>query len=608
MRILMALSQLEVTGAEVYGTVLADELIRRGNRVWIVSDTLTKTTLAQYEKIEFNKRSMKGRLDQVKKLLKIIKENDIQVVHAHSRASSWAANIACKIAGIPLISTVHGRQPVHLSRKIIKGFGDFILPVCENIGNHLIGDLGVKREGIKVLRNPIDSSLYTFTKIGDRGDESGREKRPLISIIGRLSGPKGDVAYSLLSELYSNRDIDVQIVGGKEIPERFEKFRDRVKFLGYVDNVNQIMRESHVVIGAGRVAVEGILSGRATIAVGEAELLGVVDMESYGAGLASNFGDIGVASEKKYDFSKINEMVEAALKLNERADELLFLRGKIAEEFDRERIVETIEKLYQRVYVLKKKREIPVIMYHRVIDGRDEERGVHSNYTLKKDFEEQLKYLTENGFETVTFKDLAENRYKDRFDRGKKQIILTFDDGYEDNYRVAFPLLKKYNCRGVIYLMGEVTYNRWDVENSEKPEKKFRLMTDGEIDEMEKSGLIEFGAHTLTHPRLSELSDDEIRYEIGESKIRLERKLGCEIISFAYPYGDFDERVKKIVSEFGFQFVTATDRGSVCFSDDLMEIRRIGMFASNTLFNYRRKTAGNYNFIKLRRENRKKRR
>lgn len=83
MNILMALSQLEVTGAEVYGVTLSDELIRRGNNVIIVSDTLTKESKAKYIKLEFNKRGLGERINQVKTLLKIIKENDIHLSLIH---------------------------------------------------------------------------------------------------------------------------------------------------------------------------------------------------------------------------------------------------------------------------------------------------------------------------------------------------------------------------------------------------------------------------------------------------------------------------------------------------------------------------------------------
>lgn len=74
MNILMALSQLEITGAEVYATTIADELIKRGNKVYIVSDTLTTPTKAGYIKLEFNKRSLLKRIEHIKFLYKLIKE------------------------------------------------------------------------------------------------------------------------------------------------------------------------------------------------------------------------------------------------------------------------------------------------------------------------------------------------------------------------------------------------------------------------------------------------------------------------------------------------------------------------------------------------------
>ena len=228
MNILMALSQLEVTGAEVYGVTLSDELIKRGNNVIIVSDTLTKESKAKYIKLEFNKRGLSERINQIKTLLKIIKENDIHIVHAHSRASSWSSQIACKIAGIPLITTTHGRQPVHLSRKIFKAFGDLTIPVCENIQTHLINELGVSSKNTVVLRNPINTIEYPFA--AQKKDES----KKILSIIGRLSGPKGEVAYKLLEILSDMKNLEIRLIGGKDIPEKFQKFfkNKNIKFMG----------------------------------------------------------------------------------------------------------------------------------------------------------------------------------------------------------------------------------------------------------------------------------------------------------------------------------------------------------------------------------------
>ena len=593
MNILMALSQLEVTGAEVYGTVLSDELIRRGNKVYIVSDTLTKPTNAQYEKIEFNKRKLKDRVSQVRKLLKIIKGKDIQVVHAHSRASSWSCAIACRIAKIPLITTIHGRQPVHLSRKLVKAFGDYSLSVCENIRDHIVNDLKVKPENITVLRNMINTKEYQKSSFADI-----EKNQKVISIIGRLSGPKGDVTYNLLDILHRRKDFKIQVIGGKEVPARFKKFTGNVEFLGYVNNVSEKIRESSIVIGAGRVAVEAILCEVPVLAIGEAESVGIVTLDRLNTALKSNFGDISLNHAPTFRWTDVIPEIDKGFNINK--DDLKTLRERVIEEFSIESIVENIEKIYQREIVKKKKYEMPVIMYHRVIKD-ESEKGVHGTYVTVEQFEEQMKYLKKKGYETVTFKDLLNNRYKQRFDKDKKWIMLTFDDGYKDNYENAFPILKKYQFKGIIYVLDGIEYNKWDVDNPGNPEKRFTLMNQDELLEMQNYG-IEFGGHTSTHPRLAELSTEQVKSEIINSKSNIEKIIGKELLSFAYPYGSLNEEVKRIPQEAGYKFAVATDSGSIVFSDDLFEIRRIGIFPTNNLFNFKRKVSGKYNFIKVKRE------
>ncbi|WP_297596252.1 polysaccharide deacetylase family protein [uncultured Cetobacterium sp.] len=592
MNILMALSQLEVTGAEVYGTVLSDELIRRGNRVYIVSDTLTKPTNAPYEKIAFNKRKLIDRITQIKKLLKIIKDKDIQVVHAHSRASSWSCAIACKIAKIPLVTTIHGRQPVHMSRRLIKAFGDYSMSVCENIQEHIIEDLKVKPEKITVLRNMINIKEYK------KDSTNIQKKEKIISIIGRLSGPKGDVTYNLLNILHRRQDFKIQVIGGKEIPARFKKFQGNVEFLGYVNNVSEKIKESSLVIGAGRVAVEAILCEVPVLAIGEAESIGVVNVDRVKNALKSNFGDISLNKRALFQWTDVIPEIDKAFALDK--NELLSLREYISKEFSIDTIVDEVEKIYQRQIVKKRKYEMPVLMYHRVIKD-ESEKGVHGTYVTLKQFEEQMNYLKEKGFETVTFKDMLNNRYKQRFDKDKKWIMITFDDGYRDNYENAFPILKKLDFKGIIYILDGLNYNKWDVENPGNPEKSFALMDKKELLEMQNYG-IEFGGHTSSHPELAKLTLEKARGEVALSKTNIEKIIGVKLISFAYPYGNLNLDVKNLPEEVGYTFAVATDSGSLTFSDDLFEIRRIGIFPTNNLFNFKRKVSGKYNFIKIKRE------
>ncbi|WP_373079981.1 polysaccharide deacetylase family protein [Fusobacterium varium] len=594
MNILMALSQLEVTGAEVYGVTLSDELIKRGNNVIIVSDTLTKESKAKYIKLEFNKRGLSERINQIKTLLKIIKENDIHVVHAHSRASSWSSQIACKIAGIPLITSTHGRQPIHLSRKIFKAFGDLTIPVCENIQTHLINELGVSSKNTVVLRNPINTLEYSF--VPQKKDGS----KKILSIIGRLSGPKGEVAYKLLELLADMENLEIRLIGGKDIPEKFQKFfkNENIKFMGYVNDVPEKIKESDIVAGAGRVAVEGILSGKPVIAIGEAKYIGLITNNNLYEALASNFGDIEFKNSENFNWNQLKTDVESAFTLTEK--ELFDLRNSIEKEFDLNIITDKIEKIYARLYVLKKKYDIPVIMYHRVVNNENE-GGVHGTYITAKKFDEHMKYLKEHDYEPITFKELLKLNYRNRFNNGKKYIILTFDDGYEDNYKIAFPILKKYQFKCIIYLVSHLNYNKWDVEVPENPEKKFPLMTWDMIKEMQEYG-IEFGGHTMTHQKLAHIPFEQAKEEITKSTQFLEEKLEEKLVCFAYPYGDLNEQVKEFVRNSSYSFAVATDSGDLSFSEDLFQIRRIGIFPTNNMLSFKRKVHGNYNFIKLRRE------
>lgn len=610
MNILMALSQREITGAEVYAATLTEQLMKRGHKVVIVSDTLTVKSDALFIPLAFNERSLADRFSHVRTLCRIIKEHDIQVVHAHSRASAWSCAIACKLCRIPLITTTHGRQPVHLSRKINKSFGVKSICVCENIRTQICNDLGYAQKNTILLRNPVDATAFNFTPKstseheGDNALKSNNQDGKheiLVALVGRLSGPKGDVAYEVLSKLSEHKHIQVQIIGSKFIPERFNKFEnlENVHFLGYRTDVPELMKKADVIIGAGRVGIEAMLTGRPLIAVGEAIYEGLVTKANIGAVLSSNFGDINSINETHLDFSKLKDDVEAAVKLT--SDELADLKDIIKHEFDMERIVNTVEQLYSRTYVEYKRYEMPIIMYHRVVDSPDEV-GVHGTYVTKELFKKHMQLLKDNGYRTVTFKELAEDHLlTKRFDKGNKFVVLTFDDGYEDNYRVMFPILKEFGAKAVIFLLSESKYNEWDVNNPHNPEKRFDLMSEEQVKEMAAYG-VEFGAHTKTHPYLSSLPIEEAREQIVQCKQKLEQTYGQPFITFAYPYGDLNDEVKSEVRKAGFTFAVSTDSGEINVDSDLFQIRRIGIFPRNSMLTFRRKISGYYNFIKMRRE------
>ena len=586
MNILMALSQLEVTGAEVYATTIGDELSRRGHKVCYVSDTLTKPHLGEFFKLRFNKRSLPRRFWHVAYLVYLIKKHRIQLVHAHSRASSWSCYVACKLTGTAMITSVHGRQPVHASRKKFHALGDKALAVCEAVREQLISSLGVAPELISLGRNGINTQLY-------QPCPAPQNTKPVISIIGRLTGPKGELCYRLLDECLDLDKYQVQIASGSAIPPRFERFKAKAQFLGYVEDVPQLMAQSDLVIGAGRVAMEAVLMQRPIFAIGEALALGLITTENLADAMSSNFGDIG-PKDLDIDFAALPQRIADALQANSLEPELI---ERVKAQYDLTAVADQLELDYQNVYVHKIQREMPIIMYHRFIKD-DGEKGVHGTYMHVDMLEKHFKLLKRLGYQTLTFADFAEQGFAHRLEQGKKYIMLTVDDGYRDNYELLFPLLKKYNFKAVIYAVTGEQFNRWDVEQPNNPEKRVELMSPAQIKEMADSGLVEFGGHTLTHPHLDKLDKAAQRIEIADNKAQLEQLIGQPLQSFAYPFGSHNKDSKDLAQELGYPFAVATNSGPLAMHQDAYQIRRIAIFPRTDVFGLWRKIRGNYVFRK----------
>lgn len=574
MNIAFVLSQREVTGAEVYSVTLADELMRRGHRVVIVSDTLTKITKAEYLPLDLNNRNLLNRIKHISFLVKLIKERDIEILHAHSRASGWVSFFASRICHVPLVTTVHGRQHLHVSRKIIRAFGDYVIAICENIKEHLIEDLNINPAYIEVLRNGIDIQELKI-------HENTKSSDDVITIAGRLTGPKGDVIYNLLKHaIVQIPDARINLVGsGDFVSERFRSLDSRINLRGPVENLAGIIKNSTVLIGSGRIAIEGIALGIPTVAIGENCSIGLITESNIREALKSNFGDIGITKSQYFGFEKIKEDTNYVLKTRPTVSSL---KKFIESEFNLPDIADRIELIYQRVK--RHKKEIPILVYHRIIE-RKKDAGKEGIYVIKKKFEWQMKYLFKKGFVPITFQQYL------GYD--KKFVILTFDDGYEDNYRIAFPILKKHGFVGVIFLVAERTQNQWDSTEPQVP-----LLTQDEILEMKEYG-IEFGSHTLTHPNLTKINQSQEEEEIFLSKTKIEQIIQDKVNALAYPYGELDNQVKELVKNAGYKFAVATDSGLPYIDDDLIRIRRIQIFPGTGKLSFKHKLSGNYFWRKI---------
>ena len=222
-------------------------------------------------------------------------------------------------------------------------------------------------------------------------------------------------------------------------------------------------------------------------------------------------------------------------------------------------------------------------MYHRVVESRNE-AGKHNIYVYRKSLIKQFEYLKKQGYKTITFKDLKKP------DDGSKKIILTFDDGYVDNYNLLFPLLKQYQFTAVIFLVTRQTRNEWGIVEGEPA---LNLMNEAQVKEMHEYG-VEFGGHTRSHVNLAQLSYEDLVDEVAGCKLDVERIINTPIISFCYPFGASSEQVKRVVNEAGYLYGISTKTGPTNMEDDLFKIKRIDISYRTSLSRFRTKVSGYY--------------
>lgn len=191
---------------------------------------------------------------------------------------------------------------------------------------------------------------------------------------------------------------------------------------------------------------------------------------------------------------------------------------------------------------------LPIFAYHRICQTSPEGDPL-GLCTPPEKLERVLAYLRSHRYRTVSF-DEAVEVIMGGIRQKEKLACLTFDDGYEDFYTNAFPLLRAYEAKATVFLVAGCTggTNRWDEANGFS---SAHLMTAEQVRELASNG-VGFGSHTLTHPRLTQVDETAQRKEIINSKHQLQDLLGEKVNTFCYPHMDYNERVRALVEEAGY--------------------------------------------------------
>jgi len=225
-----------------------------------------------------------------------------------------------------------------------------------------------------------------------------------------------------------------------------------------------------------------------------------------------------------------------------------------------------------------------ILMYHMISEPKT---AAEVKYACPpKQFEEHLKMLLSAGFKPVSINAIAEY-FSNQTPLPEKSFLITFDDGFEDNYSNAFPILQRYQIPAVIYLatglIGKT--NQW-MSKSTFSERK--MLTWTQIKDMASQG-IDFGSHTVSHPKLIELNDNSVSKELVESKQIIEEQLGIVCSHFAYPYGLLAESTLELVHQAGYKTACSTRSGFNNAERDPLVLHRIEVYGDDCSWKLKQK-------------------
>lgn len=225
---------------------------------------------------------------------------------------------------------------------------------------------------------------------------------------------------------------------------------------------------------------------------------------------------------------------------------------------------------------------IPILMYHRIADIPNDRNSLPLNK-----FIEQLDYLYSNNFKTITTKQLYDY-YINNLPLPTKSILLTFDDGYEDNFTNALPYLKKYNMNAIVFPISTWIgkKNNWEQFGKEET----CTMSIQQLKFWLESGL-EIGAHSMTHPFLSACTPANLHSEIFDCKEDLEQILKTPITTFCYPYGNFNKNVIDKVSKAKYQCAFAIFENAPIDKLNILSLPRIGISSRQSLLEFKLKVS-----------------
>ncbi|QRY46314.1 polysaccharide deacetylase family protein [Mycolicibacterium boenickei] len=219
---------------------------------------------------------------------------------------------------------------------------------------------------------------------------------------------------------------------------------------------------------------------------------------------------------------------------------------------------------------------VPILMYHAVDD--EPSPATRRLSVTPRALDEQISFLVQQGITGMTFSELA-----DAFEAGQtlpeRAVVLTFDDGYADFARLAWPILRRHDFPATVFV---TTGWMADAGPHAAGAPLGRMMDRAQVRDLAASG-IEIGAHSHSHPELDQLPDATLNEELRLGRALLEDCIGVPVRALAYPFGYSTPRVRRSAQEAGYRCAAAVRNIRATPSDDLFMLPRLTIRRSTDL-------------------------
>lgn len=366
--VLLALMALDAGGAETHAVSLAKQLKKKGVHVLVASHGGKLTAELEKEGIKhftlpLDRKSPLNLMHSAKGLVKIVREYDVNIIHAHARIPAWVSQWVTFITGCPYITTSHGIYSTSWGMGFLTAWGRKIIAVSDDVKRHLMNGFKVDPSKIYVIPNGID--LERFDPQIDSSEvekELGLSTEDLkIVYISRLMGARGEIALRLIEALPEIEkaipSVKLIVVGDGDkfgtINSLADKYNARfntkkVIVTGARLDTHLLMNMADVAVGVGRVALEGMAMEKPVIIAGEAGFMGVLTPENFDKARLHNFS--GRGASKKTDAKNIAQAIIEILKDPAQRKELgTFGREEVRRYFSIETMTEEVFNVYQQV-------------------------------------------------------------------------------------------------------------------------------------------------------------------------------------------------------------------------------------------------------------------